>query len=152
MTDINKVFLVGRIVRDADLRFTNAGTPVAKFSIAVNKSRKNGDKWEDEVNYLDIVLWGKVAESLSKYLLKGKQIAVEGELRQNRWEQEGQHRSKVEIRASNIQLLGGEKSQNATANSNNGYSNQSYNNNSPQGQESANQQSFEQFDDDGIPF
>ena len=60
MTDINRVFLVGRLTRDADLRFTNSGTPVGKFSIAVNRSRKNGDKWDEEVNYFDIVLWGRM--------------------------------------------------------------------------------------------
>ena len=145
MTDINRVFLVGRLTRDADLRFTNSGTPVGKFSIAVNRSRKNGDKWDEEVNYFDIVLWGRIAEALSKYLLKGKQVAVEGELRQSRWEQEGQHRSRIEIHASNIQLLGGDK--NTTGNSN-----QNYNNNASQGQQQADQQSFDQFDEDGIPY
>lgn len=180
MTDINRVFLVGRLTRDADLRFTNSGTPVGKFSIAVNRSRKNGDKWDEEVNYFDIVLWGKIAEALSKYLLKGKQIAVEGELRQSRWEQDGQSRSRVEIHASNIQLLGGSS---GGGQSNNNYSQQGsspsqgssssqQNNNysrpqspdSSQGNQGGGSTPFEQygqnsyggnndqFDDDGIPF
>lgn len=181
MTDINRVFLVGRLTRDADLRFTNSGTPVGKFSVAVNRSRKNGDKWDEEVNYFDIVLWGKIAEALSKYLLKGKQIAVEGELRQNRWEQDGQSRSRVEIHASNIQLLGGSA---GGGQSNSSYSPQGGSNSSQQGGgsnppqqgnnysrpqtpdsnqgggstpfEQYGQNSYngnnDQFDDDGIPF
>ena len=90
MTDINRVILVGRLVKDAELKFTSASTPVTRFSVAVNRSRKNGDQWEEEVSYIDIVLWGRSAESISKFLTKGKQVAVEGELRQNRWEQDGQ--------------------------------------------------------------
>jgi single-strand DNA-binding protein len=107
MADINQVVLVGRLVRDAELRYTSAGTAVSKFSLAINRRVKKGDQWMDEVSYFDITLWGKQAESLSKYLIKGKQIGVNGELRQNRWEQDGQKRSKIEINANNIQLLGG---------------------------------------------
>jgi len=146
MTDINRVFLVGRLTRDADLQFTNSGTPISKFSIAVNRSKKNGDKWEDEVSFFDITQWGKMAESLVKYLLKGKQIAVEGELRQSRWEKDGQPYSKVEIQASHIQLLSSDKN----ANSNNGNSNPDYNNNASQGQYSPND--GKSFDNDGIPY
>ena len=97
MTDINRVILVGRVVKDAELKFTPSSTPVTRFSVAVNRSRKNGDQWEEEVSYIDIVLWGRSAESISKFLVKGKQVAVEGELRQNRWEQDGQQRSKLRL-------------------------------------------------------
>jgi len=107
MTDTNLVVLIGRLTRDAELKYTQGGMPVCKFSIAVNKSKKNGDTWEDVANFFDIVLWGKQGETLNQYLVKGKQVAVEGELHQNRWEQDGQSRSKVEIMASNVQLLGG---------------------------------------------
>lgn len=107
MADINCVVLVGRLTRDAELKYTNSGYPVCTFSIAVNRRRKNGDTWEDEVSFFDIVLWGKQGESLNQYLVKGKQVSVSGELRQNRWEQDGQARSKVEVVAGNIQLLGG---------------------------------------------
>ena len=107
MSDVNHVVLIGRLTRDAELKYTNTGFAVGKMSIAVNRRKKNGDTWTEEVNYFDVVLWGRTAESLNQYLTKGKQIAVEGELRQNRWEQDGQTRSKVEISATNIQLLGG---------------------------------------------
>ena len=107
MADINHVVLVGRLTRDAELKYTAGGQAVCKFSIAVNRRRKNGDQWEDEANFFDTVLWGRQGEALNQYLLKGKTVGVEGELRQDRWQQDGQNRSKVEIVANNIQLLGG---------------------------------------------
>jgi single-strand DNA-binding protein len=106
-TDINHVVIVGRLTRDAELKFTNNGTPVCKFSIANNQRRKKEDQWVDEAHFFDVALWGKQAESLNPYLKKGKQICMEGQLRQDRWEQNGQARSRVEINASNVQLLGG---------------------------------------------
>jgi len=106
-TDINHVVIVGRLTRDAELKFTNNGTPVCKFSIANNQRRKKEDQWVDEAHFFEVALWGKQAESINQYLKKGKQIGVEGQLRQDRWEQNGQARSRVEINASNVQLLGG---------------------------------------------
>jgi single-strand DNA-binding protein len=108
MTDLNRVVLVGRLTRDAEMKFTPSGLAVSKFSIAVNRSRKVGDQWEEEASFFDATLWGRSAESLSQYLVKGKQIALDGELRQDRWEQDGQKRSKVEIVVNNLQLLGGQ--------------------------------------------
>ena len=105
--DINLVTLVGRLTREAELKYTNSGLAVCKFSLAVNRRKRSGEQWTDEVSYFDVVLWGKQGEAIQQYLGKGKQIAVSGELRQNRWEQDGQNRSKVEIVASNVQLLGG---------------------------------------------
>lgn len=105
--DINHVVLVGRLTRDAELRYTNSGSAVANISLAINTRRRRDDQWVDEAHFFDAVVWGKTAESLSPYLTRGKQIGLEGELRQNRWEQDGQRRSKVEIFTRNIQLLGG---------------------------------------------
>lgn len=107
MADINHVVLVGRLTRNAELKYTNSGAAVSKFSIAINQRRKKDDQWVDESHFFDIVLWGKSAEAINQYLVKGKQVGVEGQLRQNRWEQEGQPRSKVEIFATNVMLLGG---------------------------------------------
>jgi single-strand DNA-binding protein len=109
MADVNHVILIGRLTRDAELKYTSGGMAVCKFAIAVNKRRKQGEQWVDEANFFDIVLWGKSGESLNQYLVKGKQVAVEGELHQNRWEQDGQQRSKIDINANNVQLLGGDK-------------------------------------------
>jgi len=107
VADVNHVILIGRLTRDAELKYTSGGMAVCKFAIAVNKRRKQGEQWVEEANFFDIVLWGRSGESLNQYLIKGKQIAVEGELHQNRWEQDGQARSKIEIMANNVQLLGG---------------------------------------------
>jgi single-strand DNA-binding protein len=111
MNDVNRVTLIGRLTRDCELKYTATGTAVCKFSIAVNRSVKRGEQWEDEPSYFDIVLWGKQGEALDKYLIKGKQVGIDGELRQDRWQQDGQNRSKVEVIASNIQLLGGGKNE-----------------------------------------
>ncbi|MFW5777288.1 MAG: single-stranded DNA-binding protein [Spirochaetota bacterium] len=106
-TDINSVVLIGRLTRDAELRYSNSGTAICKFSIANNYSRKTGDTWGEETNFFDAVLMGRRAEALQKYLVKGKQIGIKGELRQDRWEQDGQRRSRVEIWVNDVNLLGG---------------------------------------------
>ena len=113
MADVNHVTLIGRCSRDMELKFTGGGMAIGNLSIAVNKRRKKGDEWVEETSFFEIALFGKTAEGLKPYLLKGKQIAVEGELHQDRWEQEGQSRSKVVIHSSNIQLLGGNDKQGA---------------------------------------
>lgn len=105
--DINQVILVGRLTRDAELRYSGGGMAVCKFSLAVNRRKRSGEQWVDEANFFDVAYFGKAAEAVNQYLQKGKQVAVQGELRQNRWEQDGQPRSKVEIAANNVQLLGG---------------------------------------------
>ena len=107
MADINQVVLVGRLTRDVELKYTNTGLAIANLSLAVNRRAKKDDTWQDEVSFFNCVLIGKRAEALAQYLVKGKQLAVQGELRQNRWEQGGQPRSRVEIFLNDIQLLGG---------------------------------------------
>ena len=109
MADVNHVVLIGRLTRDAELKYTAGGMAVCKFAIAVNKRRKQGEQWVDEASFFDIVLWGKSGESLNQYLVKGKQVAVLGSLKQERWESEGQNRSKIVIIADSVQLLGGDK-------------------------------------------
>lgn len=108
MADVNYCILIGRLTRDAELKYVSSGQPVCKFDIAVNKRKKQGEQWIDEASFFSVVLWGRQGETLNPYLVKGKQVAVEGELHQNRWEQDGQSRSKIEIMANNVQLLGGD--------------------------------------------
>jgi single-strand DNA-binding protein len=116
MVDINHVILVGRLTRDADLKYTANGQAVSNFSIAVNRRRRQNEEWVDEANFFGIVLFGKQAETLHQYLIKGKVVGVDGELRQDRWQSDGQNRSKVEVVASIVQLLGGNlNSRNAEA-------------------------------------
>ncbi|MDR2596354.1 MAG: single-stranded DNA-binding protein [Treponema sp.] len=118
MADLNHVSLIGRLTRDAELKYTSGGQAVCKFSIAVNRRKKNGDQWEDEANFFDIVVWGRQGESLHPYLVKGKMVGVDGELRQDRWQQDGQNRSKVEIVTNYLQLLGGGPSSGERQNNN----------------------------------
>jgi single-strand DNA-binding protein len=106
MADINHVVLVGRLTRNAELKYTTSGGAVSKFGLAINQRRKKDDQWVDEAHFFDVVVWGKTAEALNQYLVKGKQVGIEGQLRQSRWEQDGQARSRVEISASNVMLLG----------------------------------------------
>ena len=107
MADLNRVTLIGRLTRDSELKSLASGQSVCKFSIAVNRLRKNGDQWEDEPNFFDVTFWGKRGEALHQYLVKGKMVWIDGELRQDRWQQDGQNRSKVEIVVNDLQLLGG---------------------------------------------
>jgi single-strand DNA-binding protein len=135
--DINRVILVGRLTRDAELKYTPSGQAVCKFSIAVNRIRKNGEQWVDEANFFDITLWGRQGEAITKFLVKGKLVGIDGELRQDRWQQDGQNRSKVEIVADNVQLLGANP---AGANPASGGDGGSYNNGSFSGGSNANRQ------------
>lgn len=107
MRDINRVVLVGRLTRDADFKVTNSGLQICNFSVAVNRTRKDGDQFVDEANFFDCEYFGRAAEAVNRYLVKGKQVAVDGELRHQRWEQEGQPRSKVVVHVRELQLLGG---------------------------------------------
>jgi single-strand DNA-binding protein len=141
MADINRVILVGRLTRDAELRYTGGGMAVCKFSLAINRRKKSGDRWEDEAHFFDVVLFGKQGEAINQYLVKGKQVGIDGELRQNRWEQDGQSRSKVEIAAFNVQLLGGGRGAPSRGRDENGFS--SY--------EEQSQEPASEFEDD-IPF
>lgn len=107
IADLNCVILVGRLTRDAELTYLKSGTPLCSLSIAVNASRKENDQWVSEANFFDISYFGKAAEAVKQYLTKGKQIAVQGSLKQDVWEKDGQKHSKVRVIASNIELLGG---------------------------------------------
>lgn len=112
MTDLNHVVLIGRLTQDlgSDERsfgYVGNGQARVNVSIVVNRSRKQGDQWVEEANYFNITIWGKTAENLKPYLTKGKQLCVEGYLKQDRWEKDGQKQSRVTIVADNVQLLGG---------------------------------------------
>jgi single-strand DNA-binding protein len=99
--DINQVFLIGRLTRDPETRYS-ANTVICKFAIA-----NNSGKDEKDVSFFDVVTFGKTAEMCQQYLQKGKQVAVVGRLNQSRWEKEGQKRSRVEIVGLTVQFLSG---------------------------------------------
>lgn len=113
--DLNTVALVGRVTKDSELRNSSSGIPLCNFSVAVSRRVKKGDQWSDEASFFDLTLWDKQAESLNKYLVKGTQVAVQGELRQDRWEKDGQKHSKIQVFVSSIQLLGGGKREGSVA-------------------------------------
>lgn len=106
-SDLNTVAIIGNLTRDAELSYFNNGGAVAKFSIASNRSRKDGDQWISEANFFEISYFGKPAEAIKPYLLKGKKVAIQGSLKQDRWEKDGQKFSKVTIVANSVELLGG---------------------------------------------
>ena len=106
--DLNCVFIVGRLTRDMELKYTSGGMAIGKFSLAVNRKKKRGEQWVDEASFFDVTCFGKTAENLKQYMTKGKQVGVDGSLHQDRWQDDsGQARSRVVINADNIQLLGG---------------------------------------------
>lgn len=108
MTDLNHVVVIGRLTKsldDSNFGYLQSGTARANISLAVNRSRKDGDQWVDDVSFLDVTIWGKTAENLKPYLQKGKQIAIDGYLKQDRWEKDGQKFSKVYIVANSVQLI-----------------------------------------------
>lgn len=106
--DINRVILIGRLTRDPELKSTNNGNYFCRFSLASNRNIYNRQTGEsrDEVGFFDCVAWGKSAETIHKYLQKGRRICVEGNLRWSSWETtDGKKQSKVEINVEGFQFL-----------------------------------------------
>ncbi len=101
----NKVILIGNLTKDPELRYTPQGTPVASFRLAVNYRYKQADEVKQETTFIDNVVFGKQAESCSKYLNKGSSVLVEGRLQERRWESNGQQRSKFEVIAQSVRFL-----------------------------------------------
>lgn len=107
--DLNMVAMVGRLTRDVEMRTFDSGSAVANFSLAVNYRTKKNGEWVDEVSFIDCESWR--ADKIAQYLTKGKQIAVSGQIRQDRWQNDqGENRSKIKVAVSDIQLLGSKES------------------------------------------
>lgn len=107
---LNKVMLIGNLGKDADLRYTSTGLAVANFSLATNERMRSGDsdEWQEKTEWHNIVLWGKLAESVSEYLVKGQKVYVEGRLQTRSWEdKDGIKRYTTDIVARDLILLGG---------------------------------------------
>lgn len=104
---INRVQITGNLTRDPELRMTTNGTQVLNFGMAVNDRRRNQQtgEWEDRPNFIDCVIFGQRADSLSKILRKGFKCAIDGKLRQNVWESEGQRRSRIEVVVDDIDFM-----------------------------------------------
>ncbi len=106
MASYNRVILVGNITRDITLKYTASGTAVTEIGLAVNEKRKQGEEWIDEVVFIDVTLWGRTAEVANEYLGKGSPCLIEGRLKLDTWEQEGQKRSKLKVVGERMQMLG----------------------------------------------
>lgn len=108
MAYLNKVFLIGNLTRDPELRVTPKGTAICQFGIAVNRQFKDeSGATRDETTFVDIEAWGKQGELVSKYLTKGSLAMVEGRLKLDQWEDKtsGQKRSKIKVVLDNVQFL-----------------------------------------------
>jgi len=108
MASYNRVILVGNLTRDVDLRYvSNGGTAVTDLGLAVNDRRKNqSGEWVDETTFVDVTLWGRTAEIASQYLSKGSSVLIEGRLKLDTWETDGQKRSKLRVVGDKMQMLG----------------------------------------------
>lgn len=108
MASYNRVILVGNLTRDIELKYTPGGTAVTDIGLAVNDRRKSASgEWVDETTFVDVTLWGRTAEVASEYLGKGSPILVEGRLKLDTWETDGQKRSKLRVVCERMQMLGG---------------------------------------------
>lgn len=107
MASYNRVILVGNLTRDPELRYIPSGTAVTDIGLAVNERVKRNDQWTEEVNFFDVTLWGRTAEVANEYLSKGAPVLIEGRLKYDTWEKDGQKRSKVKIIGEKMQMLGG---------------------------------------------
>ncbi len=108
MASFNRVILVGNLTRDPELRYTPTNTPVTEIGLAVNDRRKNANgEWVDETTFVDVTLWARQAEVASEYLTKGSSVLIEGRLKLDTWETDGQKRSKLRVVGERMQMLGG---------------------------------------------
>jgi single-strand DNA-binding protein len=106
MASFNRVILVGNLTRDPELRYTPGGTAVTDIGLAVNDRRKNAQgEWVEETTFVDVTLWGRTAEIASEYLGKGAPALIEGRLKLDSWESDGQKRSKLKVIGEKLQLL-----------------------------------------------
>lgn len=104
----NRVILMGNLTRDPELRYTPSGTAVTEIGLAVNDRRKNASgEWIEETTFVDVTLWARTAEVATEYLTKGSQVLIEGRLKLDSWESEGQKRSKLRVVGEQMCMLGG---------------------------------------------
>jgi single-strand DNA-binding protein len=110
MANVNKVILIGNVTRDPEVKFTSKGSAVTDIGLAINRnySLDNGEKRE-ETTFVDVELWGRLAEIAGEYAKKGRPIYIEGRLRMDTWEDKasGQKRNRMKVVGENLHLLGG---------------------------------------------
>jgi single-strand DNA-binding protein len=110
MASFNRVILLGNLTRDIELKYTTSGMAIGSTGIAVNDRRKNASgEWVDEPTFVDLTFFGRTAEIAGEYLSKGSPIHIEGRLKLDTWEKDGQKRSKLQVIVERMQLLGGKQ-------------------------------------------
>jgi single-strand DNA-binding protein len=108
MASFNRVILMGNLTRDIELRYTTSGMAIGDVGIAVNDRRKNQNgEWVDEATFFDVKFFGRTAEIAGEYLSKGSPVHLEGRLKLDMWEKDGQKRSKLYVIVEHMQLIGG---------------------------------------------
>jgi single-strand DNA-binding protein len=106
MASFNRVILLGNITRDIELKHLTSGMAVTEIGLAVNDRRKDHNgQWIEEPTFVDVTLWGRNAEVVAEYLGRGSPVLIEGRLKLDQWEKEGQKRSKLRVVAEKVQLL-----------------------------------------------
>lgn len=107
MASYNRVVLLGNVTRDIEVRYIPSGMAVTTLGLAVNDRRKNANgEWIEETTFVDVTLWGRTAEIAGEYLSKGAPVFIEGRLKLDSWEQDGQKRSKLSVVGEKMQLIG----------------------------------------------
>jgi single-strand DNA-binding protein len=110
MASFNRVILLGNLTRDVELKHLPSGMSVAEIGLAVNDRRKDqSGNWVEETTFVDVTLWGRTAEVAAEYLSKGSPILVEGRLKLDQWEKDGQKRSKLRVVCERMQMVGAAK-------------------------------------------
>lgn len=107
MANLNRVLLIGRLTRDPEQRTIQSGNTVCSFGLAINRtySRKDSGEKVEETTFVDCEAWGRSAETITRYVSKGRQLFVEGRLKFDTWERDGQRRSKLSVVVENFQFL-----------------------------------------------
>ena len=102
----NKVFLIGNLTRDPELRYTPSGVPVVRFAIAVNRPKSKSNPEKAEVDFINITAWRRLAEICGEFLKKGRPVSIEGRLQVRTYEKDGEKRTISEVVADGMQMLG----------------------------------------------
>jgi len=111
MANVNYVVLAGNLTRDPEVRYTPSGTAVGDLNMAINRSYRTADgENREETCFVNVVVWGRQAETSGQYLSKGAPVLVEGRLQYDQWEKDGQKQSRLRVRAVRVQFLSGPRS------------------------------------------
>ena len=107
MASFNRVILLGNVTRDIEVKYLQSGMAVTEIGLAVNDRRKNqAGEWVEETTFVDVTLWGRTAEVAGEYLSKGSPVLIEGRLKLDQWEKDGQKHSKLRVTGERMQMVG----------------------------------------------